>query len=413
MSNTLFTPLTLPNGQVIGNRIAKAAMEENLSADEQLPSAEHRALYRAWAEGGAGLILTGNVMVAPDHVTSPHGIVLDADQPVDAFGGWAEAASARGAQAWMQINHTGRQMRADLETAPLAPSPLSIPSADGLWAAPREMTEEDIERAIQQFVDTARRAVRAGFTGVQIHGAHGYLISQFLSPLANRRTDRWGGSLPNRSRFLFEVLGAVRAAIPAEAALSLKLNTADFQRGGFDQHDAVQVVRALNGMPVDLLELSGGNVESPAMHGSGLPASSASREAHFLSLVGDIRRVASMPLMLTGGVRSRRAAEEVLADGIEMVGVGAGLAFAPDLPELWRRGEHRLRFPDPDAALDPALRSAQKQAWVRWLLRARAAGRTSDPDPDFDEILRIDTERREARNEEYRAWLRRRSARTA
>ncbi|WP_053384505.1 oxidoreductase [Leucobacter celer] len=406
MPSPFLEPLTLPNGQVIANRIAKAAMEENLAASGQVPSAAHRELYRSWAGGGAGLVLTGNVMVAADHVTSPHGIVLDDKQDLTPFVTWARSSVSRTTQLWMQINHTGRLVRNDLGVTPLAPSSIGARGPAGFWAVPTAMSEADIERAIEQFATTAALAALAGFSGVQLHGAHGYLISQFLSPLSNQRSDRWGGDLAGRSRFLFETLRAVREALPLHTALGLKLNTADFQRGGFDQQDAAEIVSELNTAGLDLLEFSGGNAESPAMHGTGLPESSRQREAYFLELVGDLVGIAEMPLMLTGGVSSRRGVEQVLGSGIDMVGIGTALAAIPDLPLRWAHGEQRFSGPEHPVGASAPTRSSQKQAWVRAAMKSQSAGTGFDhSNIDLEACSRVDARRRELRIEQYRSWL--------
>ena len=220
-------------------------MEENMADNRHLPGAELRQLYRAWAEGGAGLILTGNVTVAPDAVTGPAGVILDASQPLQPFRDWAQAGRTNGARLWMQINHPGRQVYAATNRQAIAPSavPVAIEGYAHLFAQPREMAEAEIAEVIRRFADTAALAEEAGFDGVQVHAAHGYLLSQFLSPLTNRRTDRWGGSLENRARILVEIIHAVRARVAPGFGVGVKLNSSDFQKGGFAAEDAVAVVQ--------------------------------------------------------------------------------------------------------------------------------------------------------------------------
>ena len=267
---SLFSPLALPNGAVIPNRIAKAAMEENMADDDHAPSDALIRLYRAWAAGEAGLIITGNVMIDARAMTGPGGVVLEDDGHLDRFTAWAEAARAGGGQVWMQINHPGRQMPASLGQETLAPSPVAIDlgAQSKLFPRPRAMTAADIAEVERRFVETARLAERAGFTGVEVHAAHGYLLSQFLSPLTNQRDDRWGGSLENRARLLVDVVAGIRAAVAPGFAVSVKLNSADFQRGGFSPEDARAVVALLTPLGVDLVELSGGSYEAPAMMGA-------------------------------------------------------------------------------------------------------------------------------------------------
>ncbi len=314
----LFEKLTLPNGSTLANRLAKAAMEERLAAAGQLPGKRLITLYRQWAEGGAGLIITGNVMVDARALTSPAGVVLDEAAPLEPFARWASAAKTGEAQVWMQLNHPGRQVYADMPGVRLAPSdvPLELGKQSKRFARPEPMSTATIRETIDRFAVSARRAAEAGFDGVQIHAAHGYLLSQFLSPLANRRTDEWGGGLENRARMLTEIVRGVRAAVSADVAVSVKLNSADFQRGGFELKDARRVVGLLNPLGVDLIELSGGTFESPAMQGLPQQPSTIAREAYFLEFARKLLEVAETPLMLTGGISRPDTAAQVLAPGL-------------------------------------------------------------------------------------------------
>lgn len=377
----VFDDLALPNGTRIPNRIAKAAMEENMADSDQAPSERLMRLYRAWAEGGAGLLITGNVMVDARAMTGPGGVVLEDDDHLAAFERWAAIGRAGGAQFWLQINHPGRQMQTNLGQPTWAPSavPLELGAASKRFATPQAMTEAHIAEVIARFARTARLGERAGFTGVEIHAAHGYLLSQFLSPLTNRREDDWGGSLAHRARLLLEVVKAVRAAVSPQFAVAVKLNSADFQRGGFSAEDARRVVEMLNDQAVDLVELSGGSYEAPAMQGSARDGRTLAREAYFLEFAREIRQVAMMPLMITGGIRRRDVAEQVIAAGVDMVGLGTALAIAPALPNAWRAGD------DPAPALAPInwkskpLASVANMAVVKHQLRKLSRGRNTDP----------------------------------
>ena len=188
-------------------------------------------------------------------------------------------------------------------------------------------------------VAAARRAAEAGFDILELHCAHGYLLSQFLSPMTNLRTDRWGGSLENRARLLLEVVKAVRAVVSPGFAVAVKLNSADFQRGGFSADDARQVVQMLEGLGVDLVELSGGSYEAPAMQGEARDGRTLAREAYFAEFARDIRAVTAMPVMVTGGIRRRPVADQVVQSGVDMVGIGTALAIDPNLPRDWRAGK--------------------------------------------------------------------------
>ncbi len=344
-----FEALQLPNGQVIANRIAKAAMEENMADANQAPSRELKQLYKAWADGEPGLLLTGNVMIDRRAMTGPGGVALEDEQHLDSFREWADVARAKGVHFWVQLSHPGRQTMANLGQQALAPSAIALDLGgfSKMFATPKAMSEEQIQDVIQRFATSARLAEKAGFTGVQIHGAHGYLLSQFLSPLSNQRTDRWGGPLENRARLLLEVIHTVRAAVSPAFCVAVKLNSADFQRGGFDEADARRVVEMLNPLPIDLLELSGGSYEAPAMQGEARDGRTLAREAYFLAFATQMASIAKMPLMVTGGIRRLPVVQQVLDSGIAMAGIATALTLEPQLIQHWREGR------DPNPQLKP------------------------------------------------------------
>ena len=333
-----FQELQLPNGSTIPNRIAKAAMEENMADAAHGPSPQLKRLYQAWAQGGAGLILSGNVMIDRRAMSGPGSVVLEDDAELASFREWARIGRSGGAQFWLQLNHPGRQMMKALGQPTIAPSAVAVDLGkhSKMFSMPKAMTEADILDVIARFAASAKLAQHAGFSGVQIHAAHGYLISQFLSPLTNKRTDSWGGSLDNRARLLVETVKAVRAHVGAGFSVAVKLNSADFQRGGFDASDARAVVQMLNAHAVDLVELSGGSYEAPAMQGHTRDGRTLAREAYFLEFAKDIAAVASMPVMVTGGIRRLEIVNQVLAGGVAMAGIATALAVNPGLPLAWR-----------------------------------------------------------------------------
>ncbi|MFJ9643351.1 NADH:flavin oxidoreductase/NADH oxidase family protein [Streptomyces sp. NPDC004244] len=403
----LFTPLDLPHGGRLPNRLAKAAMEESLAGPGQLPDGRIEHLYRRWAQGGAGLLITGNVMVDRRALTAPGTIVLDAHAPLGPFRRWARAASSGGGQVWMQINHPGRQVGAEMPGTAWAPSEVgvSLGRHTKRFARPTAMTEAEILATVHRFAVTAGRAREAGFHGVQIHAAHGYLLSQFLSPLVNRRTDGWGGSLPNRVRLLTEVVRAVRAEVGNDFAVAVKLNTADFQRGGFDTEDAARVLDVLGGLGVDLVELSGGSVESPATLGRTADLRTLEREAYFLAFAEQFVEAAPLPLMLTGGIARSQTAGRVLDRGFAVVGLASALAFRPDLPARWRAGEdvrvivERLPWKDRDLA------GAGLLAFVRFQLHRLARGLEPRPQASARAAFALDQLKHWRRVRAYGAWL--------
>lgn len=345
-SPILTTSLKLPCGAVLLNRLVKAAMTEGLADARNDVTDELLTLYRLWASNGLGLMLTGNVQIDRAHLERPGNIVVDDQTDMEALKRLAVVGTERGNQFWAQLNHTGRQTPASVNPRPYAPSGISLPVAEAVCGEAREMPESEIKRVISLFASSARLCQAAGFTGVQIHGAHGYLISQFLSPLANKREDQWGGSLENRARLLIETVRAVRAAVGADFPVSVKLNSADFQRGGFDEGESARVVGWLNDEAVDLLEISGGNYEQMEMVGIGsdgpraAAASTVAREAYFLDYARHIRPLFRNPLMITGGMRSAAAINAALAaKECDLIGIGRPLCIDPQSAGQLIQGE--------------------------------------------------------------------------
>lgn len=264
----------------------------------------------------------------------------------------------------------------------LAPSAVALEmgSFSKLFAEPRPMTEDDIEEVIQRFAKSAALAEKSGFTGVQIHAAHGYLLSQFLSPLTNRRTDRWGGSLENRARLLLSVIEAIRQAVSPQFCVAVKLNSADFQRGGFDTDDARQVIGWLNEQPIDLLELSGGSYEAPAMQGEARDGRTLAREAFFLEMATELASVARMPVMVTGGIRRLPVVEQVLDSGIAMAGIATALAIEPSLVKHWREGRNSEPQLPPIRWKRKPLAALANMAVVRFQMARLSRGRQPKPE---------------------------------
>jgi 2,4-dienoyl-CoA reductase-like NADH-dependent reductase (Old Yellow Enzyme family) len=379
ISNELFSALVLRSGGVLRNRVAKAAMEEGMAGDAQLPDERLISLYRRWRAGGAGLLITGNVMVHAEALTGPGGIVLDDRAPLDPFARWAQAGKAGGAAMWMQVSHPGRQVQAKMPGVVWAPSPVAIELGkhSKRFARPVAMTKEQIAATVERFATTAGLAERAGFDGVEVHAAHGYLLSQFLSPLVNQRGDEWGGSLENRARLLLDVVRAIREAVSLSFAVAVKLNSADFQRGGFDAQDAAQVIAMLEPLGVDLVELSGGSYESPAMSGRPADGRTAAREAYFLELAAQLAKTSPLPLMLTGGITRRETAERVLASGVALVGMASAMAITPDLCSRWQEGHEATERLAPSDGL--TRRSPLPPAWRLRATRCAASHAVGTP----------------------------------
>lgn len=414
----IFTPLALPNGSTLNNRLCKAAMEENLAVQPgQYPGERLFNLYRRWAEGGIGMMLSGNVMVDPSALTGPGGVVLQKGTDLEPFREWARIGKSGGGQFWLQISHPGRQLYKSMGETAVSPSKveLDLGKFSSLFAPVRALEQREIEAIITRFADTAEAAQKAGFDGVQIHGAHGYLVSQFLSPLTNKREDGWGGSLENRARFLLEIVDAVRKRVKLSFGVALKLNSADFQRGGFGADDARQVVEWLNGHGLDFVELSGGSYESPAMQGNpqdapeGTKASTLAREAYFIDFARDIARVADMPIMVTGGITKLAVAEAALDKdehgfGVEILGIGRALAADPSLPDHWREGfngEVKL----PQASFKNAtVKGLATMALTKQQIERMAKGKMPGDGGSATIALLSDQYRAAKRAKRYRAW---------
>lgn len=334
----VFSSLTLPNGQTLKNRLVKAAMDEGM-AESLLPSEELIHLYKRWAMGGSGLLISGNVMIDASAMTGPAAVVLEKGSNLELFRRWAKTVHDNGSRLWLQLNHPGRQIYKALGGKALSPSAvaLDLGKHSKLFAMPKAMDEVDIQDIIQRFVSSAVMAEQAGFDGVQIHAAHGYLLSQFLSPLTNKRTDQWGGNANKRAALLLTIVRQVRAAVRPEFAVAVKINSADFQRGGFDIHDAISLVRELNPLGIDLIEVSGGSYEAPAMQGRTADGRTLAREAYFLEFAQKIATVSQVPVMSTGGITRLATAQQVLNSGVALAGIGRALAICPDLPLRWRK----------------------------------------------------------------------------
>ena len=412
----LNTSLTLPCGLVLPNRLAKAAMTEGLAGPDGLPNERHVQLYRTWARSGVGRRSTGSVMVDGDHLERPGNVILDREMgPAELarFRAWADAARAEGGHVWMQISHAGRQTQKAVNPQPKSASDVKLGLPGGQFARPTPLTGDEIRGLVHRYAAAAVVARETGFTGAQIHAAHGYLISQFLSPMTNRRADEWGGSLENRARFLRTIVAATRAKTGRDFAISVKLNSSDFQKGGFGADDARQVVAWLEADGVDLIELSGGTYEQPRMLELGglepveeirLRPSTRQREAFFLAFASELKDVVRVPLMVTGGFRTARGMEEAVRDDrIAVIGLGRPLCGDPlctqgllregaDLP----RFERQLGNPGHYFGVDSPLKlvktvaSFAVMAWYYDQIVLMADGQPNDPDPaSFRRFLRL------------------------
>jgi 2,4-dienoyl-CoA reductase-like NADH-dependent reductase (Old Yellow Enzyme family) len=318
------------------NRIIKGAMSEALANDAGQPNQAHFKLYEAWAKGGLGCAITGNVMVDARAKNEPGVVVVETERDLEHLKTWAEVGKRHGMVQLIQLSHPGRQCPKGLNKETVAPSAVPFSPALAMsFGTPRELREDEILDIIQRFARSASICEQAGFEGVQLHGAHGYLISQFLSPLTNKRQDQWGGSIENRTRFLLEIYKAVREATSEQFIISVKLNSADFQRGGITEEDVIYVFKAMDEAGIDLIEVSGGTYEAPAMAGAKADRrkeSTIAREAYFLDFADQIRKQVKCHIMVTGGFRTVNAMNAALASGAcDFVGIARPFAVETDL----------------------------------------------------------------------------------
>lgn len=389
----LHSKLTLPSGLVLPNRIAKAPMTENLADRDNQPTVRHERAYRRWAEGGAGLLITGNLMVDRGHLERSRNIV--ADRHLD-IGRLRRIRDASGDVPLLaQLNHPGRQTARWLTPHPVGPSAGDAVSMLGLFGRPRELSAEEIAGVVGRFGESAARVQEAGFDGVQVHAAHGYLLAQFLSPRTNTRTDGWGGDVASRARALLEAVRACRQATGDGFTVSVKLNSSDFRHGGFTEDDAEQVVRLLADEGIDLLEISGGTYESPALLGlagagqggarQGGTGQGSVKEAYFAAFATRAGQGApDVPIMLTGGIRTRTAMESLLDSGaVDVIGLGRPLALDPDLPRKLLAGEEG--GPLPSYALPTVLGLVGESEWYEHQIGRLGDGR--DPDPRLHAVV--------------------------
>jgi len=334
--NVLNTSFTLPCGATLKNRLVKSAMTERISNKKFEPVDAHKKLYELWSKTDAGLLISGNVMIDRKHLESAGNVCLDDESMIPKLKSWVKSGTVNGNHFWVQISHAGRQTNKFTNTRPLAPSEIQLKKI-GLFGKPRSMAEADIENVIRGFRRAAKIAKTSGFTGIQIHSAHGYLLSQFLSPITNRREDQWGGSIENRSRLLMSIIREIRNEVGREFPVSVKLNSSDFQRGGLSEEESLEVIKMLDKAKIDLLEISGGTYEKTAFfllnEEHNMKASTQAREAYFIDFAKKVREVSSLPLLITGGFRSFEFCNQVLESG-ELDFIGMARPFITNLEDI-------------------------------------------------------------------------------
>ena len=339
--NLLFTPITLPNGTTIKNRFFKSAMSEGMGTRDFQPKKNIATLYKRWAEGGTGLIITGNIMVDPKGTAEPGNIVFDKNSNMEILKNWAKQGQQHGAKVMVQLNHPGKQAPKTIAKETVAPS--AVPLGNGLnklFSTPRALTTSEVEELVQKFVTSAKVAKEAGFSGVQIHAAHGYLISQFLSPHDNRRTDKYGGSLENRMRFLKEIYLGMREELGKDFTIGIKINSTDFKEDGLTEEDSLKTIIELANLGLDFVEISGGTYERPAMMGA---TSKSTNQVFFAEYSKKLKQKIEIPVVVTGGIRSINAMNTLLNDNTtDFIGIARPLTIDPNIPNKIKQGTYTI-----------------------------------------------------------------------
>ena len=385
-NNLLNQPLQLPNGTVLRNRLAKSSMSEALGTYDNHPTLELVTLYQRWSQSGIGLLFSGNVMIDRRALGEPGNVVIEDESDLPILKQWAEAATNHGAALWVQLNHPGKQSPKGLNVSNLSPS--AIPFREDMapfFETPRAATNAEIEEIIQRFGRSAAIVKKAGFSGVQIHGAHGYLVSQFLSPHTNQRTDEWGGTPEKRRKFVLAVYAEIRRQVGRDFPIGIKLNSADFQKGGFTEEESMATIQSLVDAGIDLIEISGGTYEAPAMSGAfnkPQKTSTATREAYFLEFAEKVRSVVKTPLMVTGGFRSLSGMNAALQSGaLDIVGLARLMAIDPDAPAALLGGRDSNQLVRP---ISTGIKSIDRMGlmeilWYTRQLKRIAQGRNPNP----------------------------------
>jgi len=339
----LFEPITI-KGVEIKNRFVRSATAERMATEEGYCTNELIKLYEDLAIGGVGLIVAGHASVQENGRSTFHMTGLHGDGFIPGLQKLTEAVHRFDSKIVLQINHGGRQTPPQfIGQTPVAPSRLE---ATDTSAETRALTPEEIEELIDAYGQTARRAREAGYDGVQIHGAHGYMVCQFLSPLTNKRTDKWGGPIENRMRFVMEVYRSCREAAGEDYPIMIKLNCADFLENGYTLEEGCKVARALSDAGIDSIEMSGGvvgggkgtlNVDNvPIRPNIKIPDD----EAYFIKEAEEFKKHIEVPFMLVGGLRTPALMERMLIEErCEFVSLCRPFIMEPDLVNKIKAGQ--------------------------------------------------------------------------
>jgi len=384
----LFDSFTLPCGVVLGNRIVKSAMSDSLGDGCGNPTEAQIRLYETWFEGGVGVSIIGEVQGNPDFAEKPGNLVLDPGSSQQSVRSLAETGTRAGAQLWLQLGHAGAMAHPPIST-PKGPSAIDIP---GLRCA--AFSAEEIADLPRQFAETARRAQTLGFGGVQIHAAHGFLLSQFLSPLFNKRTDGYGGSTTARMRLLIEVASEVRDAVDSQFVVGVKLNATDQLQGGFEEVAALEVISSLDQLGIDFIDISGGTYFPGAKSSSDRVSSGP----YFVDFASYARKKTDKPIMVTGGFKTKRqATDAILTGNVDLIGMARALALDPALVVSWRK-------PQSGNPVFPKFKSNPEggvTAWYTMRLAELSGAESMSDERELERVLKRYNDRDDARVEKW------------
>ncbi len=336
--NPLYEPSRI-NGLELSNRFVRSATWEGMATAEGAVTPKLIETMAALARGGVGLIITGHAYIRPEGQAAPLQLGIHKDELIQGLREMANAVHEAGGKMVIQLAHAGNFAAKQLTRQP----PLVVSAFEGLGSSPgMELNKQDIWELTRAFADAAQRAKSAGFDGVQIHAAHGYLLSQFLSPAFNRRNDEYGGDLPNRVRIHLEILRAIRKVVGENYPILIKLNCRDFIENGMTLEDSLQAGKLLSDAGLDAIELSGGFITGGKLSPSRSGIDSEEREAYFQEEARLMKKVVNIPLILVGGVRSFGVAEKMVREGIaDYISLSRPLIRVPNLINRWRTGDDR------------------------------------------------------------------------
>jgi 2,4-dienoyl-CoA reductase-like NADH-dependent reductase (Old Yellow Enzyme family) len=375
--HVLQRPLVLPCGAILKNRLAKSPMSDSLADGEGNPTQAQIRLYERWAQGGAAVSFIGEVQGDPRFPEKPGNLVLDGGATSSSSSSSSHysnqellksltrRAVIEGAHLWAQIGHAGALAHLPI-SQPKGPSALDI---EGLQCA--GMSIDEIRELPGMYARAALHAKTVGFTGVQIHAGHGFLLSQFLSPLFNHRNDDFGGAIEARCRIVLDIISDVRRAVGPSFPVGIRINSTDQLEGGLTEVDALEVVRLLDQTSIDLIDISGGTY----FPGAKASSDSSGGESYFLEFARLAKGVTQVPLMLTGGFKRRDQAIDALASGAaDMVGLARAMVLDPQIATTWRsEGGGDPEFPRFESVIPGGV-----TAWYTMRLAALGEDREND-----------------------------------